>query len=284
VSEWQPSGGGGGGGVSSFNTRTGAVTLAVSDVEALFTAAGQLLVGTGSGTGELLGIGSANQVLTVNSGGTQIAWATPSSGGVSSFNTRTGAVTLEESDVFALFQNKGGILVGTGSGTGEELAIGASGDVLTVVSGEPAWTAGGIYLGYTQYAPSSAHNYNSLSTTTLTAIDATNLQLAFTAIGSATLLEATGYFSNSSGSDTLTLGWLNNSGGALFGVMGIVSSAAVQQGHFAFRQIVATTAGTSYALNLAALISSAGEIIAQGNTTVTSTGTGAPILLTAASI
>lgn len=43
-------------GVSSFNTRTGAVTLAAADVEALFTAAGQVFQGTGSGTGTLVNI------------------------------------------------------------------------------------------------------------------------------------------------------------------------------------------------------------------------------------
>ncbi len=45
---------GGGGGVTSFNTRSGAVTLAASDVEGLFTATGQVFQGTGSGTGSLV--------------------------------------------------------------------------------------------------------------------------------------------------------------------------------------------------------------------------------------
>ena len=76
------SGGSSGGGVSSFNTRTGAVTLAVADAEALFTAVGELLAGTGSGTGELLGIGTAGQVLTVGGADPSgLEWATPSGGG-----------------------------------------------------------------------------------------------------------------------------------------------------------------------------------------------------------
>lgn len=53
-------------GVSSFNTRTGAVTLAAADVEGLYTAAGQLFVGTGSGTGALLANGTAGQALVAN--------------------------------------------------------------------------------------------------------------------------------------------------------------------------------------------------------------------------
>ncbi len=59
--------------------------------------------------------------------------------GVSSFNGRTGAVTLSEADILAKFAAKGGILLGTGAGTGTELAIGATGKVLTVVGGTAAW-------------------------------------------------------------------------------------------------------------------------------------------------
>jgi hypothetical protein len=40
-------------GVTTWNTRAGAVTLAAADVEALFTASGQVFQGTGSGTGTL---------------------------------------------------------------------------------------------------------------------------------------------------------------------------------------------------------------------------------------
>jgi hypothetical protein len=40
-------------GVSSFDTRTGAVVLEAADVEGLFTAAGEVFQGTGSGTGTL---------------------------------------------------------------------------------------------------------------------------------------------------------------------------------------------------------------------------------------
>lgn len=46
--------GGGSGGVTEFNTRTGNVTLEASDVEGLFTAANEVFLGTGNGTGELV--------------------------------------------------------------------------------------------------------------------------------------------------------------------------------------------------------------------------------------
>jgi hypothetical protein len=55
--------------VTSFNTRTGAVTLAAADIEGLFTAAGQLFVGTGSGTGSLLAGGATGTFLGANTGG-----------------------------------------------------------------------------------------------------------------------------------------------------------------------------------------------------------------------
>lgn len=46
------------------------------------------------------GTGSNGQVLTKNSGTTGgLQWTTPSAGGVTSVNTRTGAVTLSSSDV-----------------------------------------------------------------------------------------------------------------------------------------------------------------------------------------
>jgi hypothetical protein len=119
-------------GVTSFNTRTGAVSLSAADVEGTFGAKGQLFVGTGSGSGTLLGVGTDTYVLTADS--TQasgIKWAA-SSGGVTSFNTRTGAVTLQASDVEGLFTAKGQLFAGTGSGTGELFGLGSAGQYLEV--------------------------------------------------------------------------------------------------------------------------------------------------------
>lgn len=67
-----------------------------------------------------------------------------SSSGVTSFNTRTGAVTLQAADVEATFLAKGGILLGTGPGSGTELDPGANGTVLTADSTQAAgvkWAA-----------------------------------------------------------------------------------------------------------------------------------------------
>ena len=94
------SGGSSGGGVSSFNTRTGAVVYDLADAETVYTAAGQLLAGTGSGTGDLLGVGTAGQVLTV--GGTDpsgLEWAPGGSGapGTTVESYATADVTLTSS-------------------------------------------------------------------------------------------------------------------------------------------------------------------------------------------
>jgi hypothetical protein len=74
-------------GVASFDTRTGAVVFELADAETIFTAAGQLLAGTGSGTGDLLAKGTAGQVLTV--GG-----ADPSGLEWTTITTDTGWITM----------------------------------------------------------------------------------------------------------------------------------------------------------------------------------------------
>ncbi len=66
-----------GSGVTRFNTRTGDVVLLGADVEALFTAAGQLFAGTGNGSGTLIS-GSNGQVPTVQADGS-LAFTTPAS-------------------------------------------------------------------------------------------------------------------------------------------------------------------------------------------------------------
>lgn len=134
--------GGGGGvitGVLSFDGRAGAVGFELADAELIFTANGQLLVGTGTHTGDLLSPGSDGDVLTMVSGSPAWASGGGGGGGVTEFNTRTGNVVLDAADLEAIFTAKGQILVGSGSGTGGFLTIGSSGDVLTVVSGTAAW-------------------------------------------------------------------------------------------------------------------------------------------------
>ena len=96
----QASGGGGGGTVTSVNATTAISGLSFSGGPV--TASGTLtLSGTlgaaGGGTG-LVSAGTAGNVLTSN-GTAWVSQAGGGSSGVSSFNTRTGAVTLTSSDV-----------------------------------------------------------------------------------------------------------------------------------------------------------------------------------------
>jgi hypothetical protein len=65
-------------GVISFNTRTGAVVLTAADIEALFTAQGQLFAGSGSGTGGLVTVGADGTVLTASAAATDgMVWQYP---------------------------------------------------------------------------------------------------------------------------------------------------------------------------------------------------------------
>ncbi len=124
-------------GVSSFNTRSGNVVLSAADVESTFSAAGQLLVGTGSGTGELLSAGSVTTVLTSN-GATSVPSWQPATGGGS------GSVTAAA--IEATFTAKGQLYVGTGFGTGELLAVGSVGTVLysNGSASIPSWNAASV--------------------------------------------------------------------------------------------------------------------------------------------
>src|ERR1700678_2201975 len=82
-------------GSTSYVPTTLTSTVTAAAIEGTFTAAGQIYLGTGSGTGEQLALGSANQVLTVNSGATQAAWATPGSGGtVTSVAATDGSIVV----------------------------------------------------------------------------------------------------------------------------------------------------------------------------------------------
>lgn len=105
--------GGGGSGVTSFNTRTGAVTLTSADITAL---GGALVPIQSSPFGYML--------YTNGSGGT--FWSTPpSSSGVTSWNGRTGAVSLTSSDITAL----GGQLIPTPPASGTHQLYSVSGTV-----------------------------------------------------------------------------------------------------------------------------------------------------------
>ena len=74
-------------GISGGGT-SGTVTVTNSMATAI-TTAGDVIYGTGSGTFSRLGIGTAGQVLQVNSGATAPEWATSSSGGMTLLSTTT---------------------------------------------------------------------------------------------------------------------------------------------------------------------------------------------------
>lgn len=84
-------------GVSSFNTRTGAVTLIAGDI----TAAGGAPINSPNFTGVPLAVTAATATSTQQLATTAFVHAVAATiaAGVTSFNTRTGAVTLQTSDI-----------------------------------------------------------------------------------------------------------------------------------------------------------------------------------------
>jgi len=88
-------------GISGGGT-SGAVTVTNSMATAI-TTAGDLIKGTGSGTFDRLGIGTASQVLTVNSGATAPEWQTPPAAGLTLINSTTfsGASSISLNNVFS---------------------------------------------------------------------------------------------------------------------------------------------------------------------------------------
>lgn len=107
-------------GVQSFNGRFGVVSFTASDAESVFTTPGQIMVGTGSGAGELLTAGSVGTVLTSNGAASIPSWQ------VSTGSGSVNALAIEKT-----FTTAGQIYVGSGAGTGLQLGAGSVGTVLT---------------------------------------------------------------------------------------------------------------------------------------------------------
>jgi hypothetical protein len=114
-----------------------------------FTAAGELLLGTGAASYAPLPKGAEGQVLLVSGGavtwGSQVsAGALPLTGGI-----MTGDITFAGTQTFpgvvedSSFIQNGDLLVGTGAGTYSNLPIGSDGQVLTVNAGTLSWATDG---------------------------------------------------------------------------------------------------------------------------------------------
>jgi hypothetical protein len=139
------------------------------------TTTGDLILGNGTNSATRLAIGTNGYVLTSN--GTTASWAA-STGGVTSFTTSlsgltpntatTGAITLAgtlgatSGGTSQSTYTTGDILYASASNTLSKLAIGTSGQVLTISGGVPAWGAAAasgvttISFGSTGLTPNTA--------------------------------------------------------------------------------------------------------------------------------
>ena len=139
------------------------------------TSTGDLIIGNGTNSATRLAIGTTGYVLTSN--GTTASWAA-STGGVTSFQTSlsgltpntssTGAITLAgtlgatSGGTSQSTYTTGDILYASASNTLSKLAIGTSGQVLTISGGVPAWGAAAasgvttISFGSTGLTPNTA--------------------------------------------------------------------------------------------------------------------------------
>lgn len=131
-----------------------------------------IIVGGTSGAATRLAKGTSGQVLTVNSGTGHLDWETPSSGFADPTTT------------------KGDLIVHGTSTT--RLGVGTDGQVLTADSTQTLgvkWGAGGGsggILAVVEYAPGSV--VDKVPTTSLAAVDSTNLTISFTAPSSGKVL------------------------------------------------------------------------------------------------
>jgi hypothetical protein len=129
----------GGAGVASFNTRTGAVTLVAADI----TAAGGAVLSspafTGSPTGPTAAVGNSSTQLAT----TAFVQAALAAGAVTSFNGRTGAVTLIANDLTAA----GGALLASPTFSGTPTAPTAPGGTNTGQIATTAFVAAAVATG-----------------------------------------------------------------------------------------------------------------------------------------
>lgn len=129
-----------------------------------------------------------------------------------------GLIDLTAANVEALFTAAGQMFVGTGSGTGSLLAVGAAGThLVSTGAAAPSWAVPpGTLLSTALYAPGTVSTYT--LTTTLAALDTTNLTLAFTVPANG-IVDVVAEFLWSGASGSLVgCGLKNHSGGAQLGL------------------------------------------------------------------
>lgn len=130
--------------VSSFNTRTGAVTLQLTDV----TGVGGAPVASPTFTGTPAGPTAAPGTATTQLATTQfVTAALTAAGGVSSFNSRTGAVTLAANDVSAV----GGLINPSVQLTGVPTTPTAAPGTNTTQIASTAFVAAALAAGVTSF-------------------------------------------------------------------------------------------------------------------------------------
>jgi hypothetical protein len=168
---------------------SGGITVDISNnVSVSGTISASNLSGTNTGDQTLNSLlptqtGNAGKFLTTN--GSNASWDTIAAGGVTSFNTRTGAITLSSLDVTTALGYTPGSGTGTVtsvSGTGTVSGLTLSGTVTTsgnlTLGGTLALTGTDITsgLGYTPYNSTNPAGYTS-NTGTVTSVDLTSTTL-----------------------------------------------------------------------------------------------------------
>lgn len=123
-------------GVTSFNTRTGAVTLTSADI----TGAGGALLASPSFTGIPTGPTATAGTSTTQLATTAFVQAAVGAGAVTSFNGRTGAVTLQANDISAV----GGALLASPAFTGTPTVPTATAGTNTTQAASTAFVAAAV--------------------------------------------------------------------------------------------------------------------------------------------
>ena len=239
---------------------------AVSQTVGQIAAKGDLLVGSAANALVKVAAGTSGQVPIWQSDGSVTpgtpvpAAHTHAETDVTSLTTDLGNKLAKPATAFA----KGSLLVGTGAGTYDNTAVGTDGTVLTAdstsgdgVSWKPSPTIS--LLGSTSYA-------GPLTTVTssLAALDKTNLTLTFTAPSSGkVLLRASIEYSGPNGSFSITAGWYMHNTTTQVGVVQTLvsfnwtSGSTLNAGTVQSEQVASgLTPGQSYTLDLAGSMSS----------------------------